>query len=154
MYGRGWLAVVLSVCLIQATVMPHALAAAKGKGGAGPFMASCCIGPRVGLEMNEDKPIQGVEWIRALGGFIPYVGFLVTFGAAIYQGTESGFNGVMASCCIGPRVGEQLKDRKIRSREWATLIPIIGLIPGIMIAAEAAKGRTMQEIEAEEKLKR
>jgi len=39
----------------------------RGEGGAGPCLASACIGPRVGLEMNEGKKIQTSEWI-GLGG--------------------------------------------------------------------------------------
>jgi hypothetical protein len=33
------------------------------KGGVGPCLASCCIGPRVGLEMNDGRKIRTLEWL-------------------------------------------------------------------------------------------
>ena len=154
MWRRRLLSVTLSACLLQLCVPLNAFANAQTKGGAGPFFASCCIGPRVGLEMNEGKEIKGTEWVRALGGFVPYVGPIIRLVAVVMQGSNTGFNGVMAECCIGPRVGMELKERKIRSIEWVSAIPIIGLIPWIMMSADAANGRTMLEIEAKENLRR
>jgi len=113
-------AVVLSVCLVGSWMLPDVLAATQHVGGAGPFFASCCIGPRVGLEMNEGKEIKGTEWFRSLGSFIPYVGGIISLVAIVMQGSNNGFNGVMAECCIGPRVGEELNDRRIRSMEWVS----------------------------------
>ena len=92
--------------------------------------------------------------MRALGGFVPYIGGIIVLVVVVMQGSKTGFDGVLAECCIGPRVGEQLDDRKIRSIEWVRAIPVIGLIPHIMISADAARGRTMLEIEQKENLKR
>ena len=154
MWCRRLLAVTLSAGLLQLCVPLNALADTQAKGGAGPFFASCCIGPRVGLELNEGKEIKGTEWVRTFGTFVPYIGGIISLVAIVMQGIVTGFNGVMAECCIGPRVGEELKERRIRSIEWVSAIPIIGLIPRVMIASDAARGRTMSEIEAQEKLKR
>ena len=154
MWRRRLLAVTLSVCLMQLCVPLNALADAQTKGGAGPFFASCCIGPRVGLEMNEGKEIKGTEWVRTFATFVPYIGGIIWLVVVVMQGSNTGFNGVMAECCIGPRVGEQLNERRIRSIEWVSAIPLIGIIPHIMMSADAANGRTVLEIEAKENLRR
>jgi len=120
----------------------------------GSACTSCCIGPRVGLEKNEGKPIESNEWIYFIGAFVPYVGVLIVAFAAWDIGGDNGFKGFLASCCIGPRVGEQLHERKIRSAEWLMVIPVIGLIPRAMVALEAGQGKTMKEIEKEENLKK
>ena len=114
MWRRRLLAVTLSACLMQFCVPLNALADTQAKGGAGPFFASCCIGPRVGLEMIEGKEIKGTEWVRTFATFVPYVGGIISLVAIVMQGSVTGFNGVMAECCIGPRVGEQLNQRRIR----------------------------------------
>lgn len=116
------------------------------KGGAGPFFASCCLGPRIGLEYNEGKQIETDEW---LGLIIPRPIL------AIFQGAKNnGFGGYMASCCLGPRVGEQLHERNIRTMEWLYLVPVVSIVSAIMIAAEAGQGKTMTEIESAENLKK
>ena len=116
------------------------------KGGAGPFFASCCLGPRIGLECNEDKPIETDEW---LGLIIPRPIM------AIFQGAKNnGFGGYMASCCIGPRVGEQLHERNIRTKEWLLLVPYVNYVLAVIIAAEAGGGKTMTEIESAEHLRK
>ena len=152
--SRRVLCLVLGICLAFVATSANVFADVAKKGGAGPFFASCCIGPRVGLELNEGKSIKGTEWARAFGGFVPYLGGIIVLVAVVMQGSKTGFDGVLAECCIGPRVGEQLDDRKIRSIEWVRAIPVIGIIPHIMIAADAARGRTMLEIEQKENLKR
>jgi len=148
------LSLVVGGCLASLATSESVFADAAKKGGSGPFLASCCIGPRVGLEMNEGQTIKGTEWARAFGGFVPYLGGIIVLVAVVMQGSKTGLDGVLAECCIGPRVGEQLNDRKIRSIEWVRAIPVIGIIPHIMIAADAARGRTMLEIEQKENLKR
>jgi hypothetical protein len=104
--------------------------------------------------MNEGKIIKGTEWARCFGGFMPYIGGIVVIVAVTMQGSKTGFDGVVAECCIGPRVGEQLDVRKIRSIEWVSAIPLIGIIPRVMMSADAARGTTMVEIEQKESLKR
>lgn len=152
--SRKVLCLVLGICLTFLATSANVFADVVKKGGAGPFLASCCIGPRVGLELNEGKPIKGTEWARAFGAFVPYVGGIIVLVAVVMQGSKTGLDGVLAECCIGPRVGEQLDERKIRGIEWASAIPVIGLIPIVMISADAARGRTMLEIEQKENLKR
>ncbi|HOW27709.1 MAG TPA: hypothetical protein PK876_04305 [Elusimicrobiota bacterium] len=115
------------------------------KGGCGPFFASCCLGPRIGLEMNEGKEIKVIEWLRLI---IP------SPILAIFQGAENGVGGYFASCCLGPRVGEQLNKRKIRTLEWLRLVPVVSIVAAVIVAAEAGQGKTMIEIEAKEGLKK
>lgn len=116
------------------------------KGGAGPFFASCCLGPRIGLELNEDVRIETDEW---LGIIVPRPIM------AIFQGAKNnGFNGYMASCCLGPRVGKQLHERRIRSKEWLLLVPYVGYVFAAIIAVEAGQGKTMTEIESAENLRK
>jgi len=127
------------------------------KGGGGPFIASCCLGPRVGLELNEGQKIRNVEWIKA-ASYAPYVGGvfgLVYIGWAGSDGWKAaGPGGCLANVCIGPRVGDELPQRKIRTKEWLTLIPIVGIVPRLLISIEALNGQTMTQIEEEEKLKK
>ena len=135
----------ISLCLLF-SISVAAIAQTAGKGGCGPFFASCCLGPRIGLELNEGVAIQGYEWFNLIG-----IGVLI---GAINDAGKNGMSGFFASCCIGPRVGGELDKRKIRTMEWVSLIPYIGIIPDIMMAAEAYDGKTMTEIEKSENLKK
>lgn len=138
------------------------------KGGFTPTLATCLIGPRVGLEMNEgytDIPLS--EWI-ALGGALvggSAQGAMVPLGNAIITGTRAymaydrggvnnGLEGALAAYCIGPRVGNEIHYRKIRTKEWLTLIPCVNIYPLISIPLEAYRGQTMSEIEIEEGLRK
>lgn len=118
------------------------------KGGVGPFLASCCLGPRVGLELNENQQVRTVEWVRLV--FSP-VG-LVWSGSEGWKAAGPG--GCLANVCIGPRVGNELKERKIRTKEWLLLVPVVNWVSRAMISIEALNGKTMTEIEEEEKLKK
>jgi hypothetical protein len=143
----GW---VIGLLLLSFCAGTYAQAAEK-KGGVGPFLGSCCLGPRIGLEMNEGAPIELLEVLR----LAPYVGgFIHLYVAYDYGYKAAGGEGFLASCCIGPRVGKELPERRIRQKEWLSLIPVIGIVPHVMIAVEAAQGKTMTEIEREEALKR
>ncbi|HDP69114.1 MAG TPA: hypothetical protein ENN20_11555 [Candidatus Marinimicrobia bacterium] len=137
-------------------------------GGFGPALASCLLGPRVGLEMNEGiEEIHLSEWI-ALGGSLvagSATGILVPIGNVIYTGTRAymayemggknnGFEGALAAFCIGPRVGNELHYRKIRNKEWLLLIPCVNIYPLISIPLEAYHGKTMTEIEIAEGLRK
>lgn len=139
---------------------------ADEKGGFVPCLATCCIGPRVGLEMNEGVEIYQSEWI-ALGGTVignamapisPTLSYLVSLGANGYMaydmGNKNGFEGVLASYCLGPRIGNELDYRKIRTVEWLQLVPCVCIYPAIKIPLEAYKGKTMSEIEVEEGLRK
>jgi len=138
------------------------------KGGIAPCLASCLIGPRVGLEMNEGQDIQQSEWI-ALGGAIvggsmggvvgAGLGSAISTGTRAYMAYEmgakpNGFEGALASFCLGPRVGNELHYRKIRTVEWLRLVPCIQIVPALMISFEAFNGKTMSEIEVKEGLRK
>ena len=114
--------------------------AQEKKGGIGPCLISFFIGPRVALEMNEGKPIQTME----------IIGFLIPCIRMFSGWSANGLSGCCASTCLGPRVGTQLKERKVRGMEYLGLI----YIGRIITAVEAMGGKTMTEIEAKENLKR
>ena len=121
------------------------------KGGAGPCLASCCLGPRIGLEMNEGVKIELVEFLQ----LVPAVNGAIRLWIAYDYGYKNaGMSGCLASYCIGPRVGKEFNERKIRTMEYLRLIPIINLYPYIVTGMEAMGGRTMTEIEEEENLAR
>lgn len=125
------------------------------KGGLNPCLASFCIGPRVGLEMNEGKKIQTSEWIgfggQLLGSIHPSLPTLAR-GYMAYDtgGKQNSMTGFFASFFIGPRVGQELHERKIRTKEWLTFCGI----GTCLIGWEAYKGKTMTEIEVAEGLRK
>ncbi len=110
------------------------------KGGVMPALASCFLGPRVGLEMNEGKPIDTFE----------IIGFFISPVRAIPGFKASGITGGLIGCCLGPRVGGQINERKIRTNEYLQLC----CIGRIMISYEAYSGKTMTEIEQKEGLRK
>ena len=128
-----------------------AVSSVQAKGGAGPCLASCCIGPRIGLEMNEGDSVEILEVLR----LAPYVGGLINLYVAYDYGYKAaGANGFLASCCLGPRIGKELDGRKIRTIEWLRLIPVINLYAVISVGMEAYGGKTMAEVAEEENLSR
>lgn len=129
-----------SLLLIAVCVIAFAAPVFGEGGGAAPCIASFCLGPRVGLEMNEGKDIEIIE---ILGLFIPIVRVVPGFQAA-------GMTGCLAGCCFGPRVGGQFKERKIRTMEILQLV----YIGRFIIAFEAFQGKTMTEISGNEGLAR
>ena len=163
--------ILLGLCLLA--TMSSALLA---KGGCGPFLASCCIGPRVGLEMNEGTDIRSTEWIGFVSNLVitPVGNIVYGFDPATgksmneVRGKENlggpaikaqapknkgGLGPFLAGFCLGPRVGLELNDgRKIRTMEWLTLVPVVQIIPMTLIAIEAGSGKTMAEVAAAEKL--
>ena len=60
--------IVLMVVMMSTTLVTSSMA--KEKGGCLPFLGSCCLGPRIGLEMNEGKRVRTLEWVR----LVPIVG--------------------------------------------------------------------------------
>lgn len=136
----------------------------RGKGGLEPCLASACIGPRVGLEMNEGYPIESSEWIGfggpIAGSFVGgSLGNLISLGSKGYMAYDRGYlnndvAGFLASYFIGPRVGAQLGQRKIRTVEWLRLIPCVNIYPCIVIPLAAFQGKTMSEIEVAEGLRK
>ena len=158
----------LGLCLLA--MMSSTLLA---KGGVMPFLASCCIGPRVGLEMNEGSQVRNMEWIAVavniftgaggiINGIEPAMGKTMNEaraqeglgGRAVRAAAPKEKGGVLpflAGCCLGPRVGLELNDgRDIRFIEWLSIIPLVRLVPAI----EAASGKTMSEIAVAEGLDR
>jgi hypothetical protein len=67
---------------------------------------------------------------------------------------KNGFEGALASFFLGPRIGNELDVRKIRTKEWLQLVPCVCIYPMITIPLEAYKGKTMSEIEVEEGLRK
>ncbi|MEK7275060.1 MAG: hypothetical protein AAB296_02820 [Candidatus Desantisbacteria bacterium] len=141
---KKMLGMIVLLFVIQVAFLSLASADAAKKGGMTPAFASCCLGPRIGLELNEGTPIRTEEWVNAfLFPIVPFEAF-----------DKNGMNGCLTSCCICPRAGLELKERNIRTIEWMQLIPCVGVIPRAMIAAEAYQGKTMTEIEKAENLKK
>lgn len=139
---------------------------ADEKGGFVPCLATCLIGPRVGLEMNEGVEVYQSEWImlggQVLGGSIvatSSLGGLIQTATRAYNAYEmgakkNGLEGGLASFFLGSRIGNELDYRKIRTVEWLQLVPCVCIYPAIKIPLEAYKGKTMSEIEVEEGLRK
>jgi len=145
---------------------------ARGKGGLEPCLASACIGPRVGLEMNEGKPIALSEWLTPYGTGITLgvigmalsetagpAGPLIFIGTRAYMayatgGRANGMSGFFASFCLGPRIGAELGERRTRDKESQLLIPCVDISPCLSISMEAYQGKTMTEIEVAEGLRK
>ncbi|MFC1554433.1 hypothetical protein ACFL7D_07355 [candidate division KSB1 bacterium] len=138
----------------------------ENRGGYMAGLKALFLGPRIGLESNENVPITFIEKANL---FVPLVPF------STYSST--GIKGAAASAFLGPRVGSQLNERKIRKVEWLGLIPVLGVTYHIMtskpstsgvlmevsVAAllsriwpawEAFRGKTMMDVERAEQLRR
>jgi len=162
-----------SIIIIASILLSIGFSATKG--GVGPCLASCCIGPRVGLEMNEGTKIRQMEWIAFIGGMIfspirlvntidPVTGKTMdeirvkeNLGGNPINATppkqKGGIMPFLGACCLGPRVGLEMNDgRKVRTMELLTLVPVVQIVPIVLIAAEAYQGKTMSEIAAKERL--
>jgi len=148
--------------LITITLLMSTFLQAEENGGFVPCLASCLIGPRVGLEMNEGKEIVQSEWIM-LGGqliaAVPVIGQIAATGTRAYNAYDmgakkNGLEGALASFFLGSRVGNELDYRKIRLMEWLRIVPCVCIYPAIMIPLEAYQGKTMTEIEVEEGLRK
>lgn len=121
-----------------------ASAMAGEKGGCVPATLGCFLGPRIGLEYNEGKPVETTEWLR-----------LIVIGAFIndYEAFEkNGCVGCLLEHFLGPRVGRQYDYRNVRTLEWIGLVA--SPIPQVIMAFEAYQGKTMTEIEQEENLRK
>ena len=161
----------LVMFLIIALLIPSM---AFAKGGLGPCLATCCFGPRTGLEMNEGSAIRLTEWLR----LVPMIGYVVPLynGYEGYTGktmakvaAEEKLGGVrvqaaapaqkgglvpgIVAFCFGPRVGLEMNEgRKIRTMELIGIV--VPVIPSVLIALEANSGKTMSQVAAEEGLDR
>ena len=127
------------------------------KGGVKPCLASCCISPRVGLEMNEGKEIRFSEWVGCLGNiFLNYYGVkpLWLYPSIKMGYKENGIKGCLASYFLGSRIGYELDERRVRTKEWLQLVPCINIYPMISIPLEAYRGETMSDIAKKEGLRK
>lgn len=145
--------------------MPQQLEEDK-TGGFSAGLKSLIFGPRIGLQANDGIPVTFVEKANV---FVPLVPFQVY--------PVSGLKGVAASIFLGPRIGMELNERKVRKMEWIGLAPVVGagmhiaftnpstttmvlelasaaLLSRIIPAVEAYLGKTMSEIERRENLRR
>ena len=158
--------------LVLITLFAGMILQAEETGGIKPFLASCCIGPRVGLEMNEGEKVTTSEKAALIGQIVgPCIGgclfFIpplsgctmgcITLGTRGYMAydmgaKENGITGFFASCCLGPRVGAELGERKIRIYEWLSFNGCC--IGRILTGFEAFQGKTMTEIEVKEGLRK
>lgn len=167
----------VSLLLALLVVLSIASAATK-KGGLNPCLATCFLGSRVGVEMNEGTKIRTTEWIGLVGNFVfspvgtLYMAIDPASGKTMNQiKREEGLGGpvitapapsekggpisFITSCCFGPRVAlEANNGRNIRTMEWFTLIPLVNIIPVTYMCYEAYSGKTMSEIAASEGLDR
>ncbi len=148
----------------------------SAKGGVGPCLATCCFGPRTGLEINEGSNVRFTEWLR----LVPMVGTVIPLYSG-YEGwtgktmtkvaaeeklggqrvqaaapkSKGGLWPAVVSVCWGPRVGLEMNEgRKIRTMELMMLIPVVNVIPLVVISSEAMGGKTMSQVAADEGLDR
>jgi hypothetical protein len=122
-------------------------------GGMEPCFATCCMGDtRIGLSMNEGKPIESNDWIRFGGSFVPFVGFIIPLYTS-YTETENKGNFCVA-LLWGHRAGREFDKYKLRDLEILRCIPIINIYPAIALSLEAYNGRTMSQVIQEEGLAR
>ncbi|MDO9575904.1 MAG: hypothetical protein Q7J55_05200 [bacterium] len=133
-------AILTLVLLVLATTS----AIAGDKGGCMPAALGCFLGPRIGLEYNEGKPVETTEWLRLVG-----IGVLINDYEAFQK---NGPVGCLLENFVGPRVGRQYDYRNVRILEWIGIVT--SPIPQVIMAFEAYQGKTMTEIEQQENLRK
>ena len=70
--------------------------------------------------------------------------------AAPAQQGKGGFVGFLVGCCFGIRSGAAYNDGKdLHWREWATIIPIAGLVVAIMNGLDGMNGLTTKDMAAQ-----
>jgi hypothetical protein len=123
-------------------------------GGVWPCLATCFMGdPRIGLYMNDGKPVETLDWVRLWLGIIPTeLGpFVSAYDAYAQTSTIKG-------CCVGffwgRRAGLEIQNYKLRTKEILLCIPIVNIYPCIALPLEAFGGKTMTQVIEEENLKR
>ena len=63
---------------------------------------------------------------------------------------QGGFMGFIVGCCFGIRSGAAYNDGKdLHWREWVTIIPIAGLIVGILNGLDGMNGLTTKDMAAQ-----
>lgn len=152
----------------------------QASGGVGPCLATCFLGDtRIGLYMNDGKPIETTDWLvfggNILGSVLaqtvippvyefdsdgqtgkvsvslPLGNFIAGFDA---YGKSNSFMGFLAGFLWGRRVGAEINTTKVRTMEILTCIPIVNLYPCIALPLEAYNGKTMTQVIEDENLKR
>jgi len=74
---------------------------------------------------------------------------LLAFAPAVsaVNPNRGGFMGFIAGCCFGIRAGAAYNDGKeLHWREWCTIIPLVGLVVGIMNGFTCSSGTTTSEL--------
>ncbi|MBN1984375.1 MAG: hypothetical protein JW795_22815 [Chitinivibrionales bacterium] len=128
---------------------------AEQTGGLGPCLATCLLGDtRIGLEMNEGKEIEDVDWIRALGSYVGLSIITNTWAAYNNGYKQAGFGGFCVGFLWGPRPGRMFNEYKLRTKEVLLCIPLVQCYPMIALPLEAFSGKTMSAVIEEENLKR
>jgi hypothetical protein len=116
-------------------------------GGVAPCLATFLLGDtRIGLYMNEGKPVELVDWLGLVG-----IGRLIGMFEA---NSAAGLKGCCVAFFWGRRAGTEIKTTKIRSKEVLMCIPVVDIYPCIALPLEAMGGKTMSQVIEEENLKR
>lgn len=128
----------------------------QNRGGIEPCLATIFMGDtRIGLYMNEGKPIEDLDWIRFVGNFVPYVDIAVpVYTSYKYAYPTSGISGCAVSYLWGHRVGKEYNNYRLRTKEWLLCIPCVNIYPCVAITLEAYSGKTFTEVVQEEGLAR
>jgi hypothetical protein len=165
--------------LLAAVAAMFGVSSVQAAGGVAPCLATCFLGDaRIGLYMNEGKPIETADWIvfggnilgSAISQALPPVyestsGNVTTKvsislplgslygGYDAYQKSKSA-KGFCAGVLWGRRVGGEINTTKVRTLEILECIPVVCIYPCIAIPFEAYNGKTMSQVIEEEGLKR
>lgn len=107
--------------------------APASRGGIMKSLKAFIIGPRIGLESNEGIPATFVEKANI---FVPLSPFQA-YG-------KNGYKGFLASAFLGPRVGTQLGERKIRKKEWIGLLPFLAVTYHLMTSDPTTSSLIME----------
>ena len=138
-------ALILSSVLICLNSMPLA---AQDEGGAMvPCLASCCLDPRLGYEMNEGKEIHMYD-VLSLFGILRLIP-AVDWGLA-----RSGAGGFCVTLFWGNRAGRDFKTTRLRGKELLLCVPVVNIVSAVLILSEVLGGKTWSEVEQAENLKR
>lgn len=150
--------------LLFAAVLICSFTTIYAAGGAAPCLATCFLGDtRIGLYMNDGKPIETEDWIvfggNIVGGLIGdviHVGFPL---GSLYGGYDAYKKsqeplGFCMGAIWGRRSGSEIKTTKLRTKEILMCIPIIDIYPCIAVPLEAYSGKTMTQVIQEENLKK
>ncbi len=128
----------------------------------GGKLVSNALGPSYTTEVDLNKCIEAYPYpcpIETTPNPVGQLGVGIAVGTKAYMaydtgGKANGMSGFLASCCLGPRIGAELGERRIRDKEWQLLIPCLNISPCLSISMEAFQGKTMTEIEVAEGLRK